>query len=275
MTIKNIITITSVLLVFAAVGYGVYSTLTQKNEPNFAPLAIELCASELLKSEATLHHNDIQQQLTQTLKAQEMALWQDITQETGIDKATCDKRAREYQTYFGKENRAASKATTEMLSSDVAHFVKGIIQECGLDKLEIHLLPDQMKTSPAAADTNLLYITESLFNDLSDNEKKFVIAHELGHIINQDVAHQSALDTLAKERGLSKKILSAVNRFREERADLFAITQGEDYRKGAIEFAHNYHTKYGIQTADTHPKFIQRLSAAQTIDTLYQSVATA
>jgi Zn-dependent protease with chaperone function len=270
---KNILILIIGAAVIAALCYMTYMRLSTHGE-QIAPLATELCATKLMQSATNLNEIEVQTELVQTLAEKEVSLWNDIAEKTGVTKAMCDKLAGEYQKQFARENRTEIKKTAseKHLSPELVQKVKAIVNDCGITA-ELHIVAGKMKVSPAAADTNLLYVSEPVFTKLSDAEQRFVIAHELGHIVNRDTAHQSALEALIQEECENRaSFITAINRLREERADLFAINQGPQYRQGAIEFAQKSHKKYGTETADTHPKYIQRLSAAQTVDTLYRSL---
>lgn len=274
---KQIIVVSIALLsaTIAGIGFTKYAPKSRTNvAQDIAPLQTEVFAQNCL-NQLQNDTSEIAAEFSKNLVERENNMWSDITNKTGINRTLCKKQTQEYNAYFKKDNRKAVQSHKNKLSQETIKKIQAIVEECGLSNIELHLVADNAKTSPAAADTNVLYVTENLFNNLSTLEQKFVIGHELGHIVYQDTAEQSALEDMVPNRSKHTDLLSAISRFREERADVFAMNQGCDYRKGAIEFAQNYHNKYGVQTANTHPKFIQRLTTAQAVDELYQAVQIA
>jgi hypothetical protein len=175
-----------------------------------------------------------------------------------------------------QENLSSSTDDDEMgegapLSDEIKNIIITILNDFGVDPDTIRILPFNHK-SPAAALATVIFINEELFKKLSPCAQKFVIAHELHHILYKDWLAQEALAAILKTDAYPQEKNNPVNelfRFHEYRADIYAALKNREYAQGYIEFITEMIKIMGENAGITHPKCSQRLALAHQILAAY------
>ena len=177
------------------------------------------------------------------------------------EQAKQENRSRYLRSDFPGGSRNISQKTTQ--------FVRGIIQELGLDPATITIVGFN-DISPAAATERVIYINEPEFITYSETAKRFVIGHELQHILHKDNHSRYTLELVThnevEKMGNNKDHpLCQYNRFKEKRADVVMATQNKEWAQGYLTFAKEWHKRAGDNPGITHPFNKDRVVLAQNI----------
>ena len=203
---------------------------------------------------------------TQELEHEHEKVWQEFTN-IGISKQRYQQaRKNLYQKYL----RSDVPFTDKKVSAQTERFVKAVMKECGLDQNKVRIC-GYSDRSPAAATERVIYVNEEVFSNMSQSAKRFVIGHEIQHILHGDNSARYILETLAgneTEELAPKKPnhpLLQYSRFKERRADVKTALQGPDWAEAYLSFAKERLEKVGDTPGVTHPKHSDRLTLAQAI----------
>lgn len=214
------------------------------------------------------------EQLKQELEQQEQLAWDLLRTNTKINKKEClEKQKKDYSHYkkIQIENQNYKRSHYPKLKEKTIHFVQDILQDFGLNSVNVQIVPYKGQGSPAAADDGTIFIDEQEFANFSVDACKFCIAHEIAHLQAQDESFYESICSLAKRKKTSqqkrKKALDTFRRFQEIRADMTALLQGgEKYARGAFDFFYKLQELDGGDNPGiTHPKTSKRIEIAQNI----------
>ena len=159
---------------------------------------------------------------------------------------------------------------TTQISTETTQFVHGIMQEHGVDPAKVTLVGFN-DISPAAATEKVIYINEPEFNNYSQAARRFVIGHELQHILHKDNSSRYTLELMcngakAEEMGDNKDHpLCQYNRLKEKRADVKTATRSLDWAESYLAFAQEWYKRAGEHPGITHPKNVDRIALAKDI----------
>lgn len=153
------------------------------------------------------------------------------------------------------------------ISPETRTFVQGILKEFGIDPKEITLV-GWKDISPAGASEKVMYINQEELNKYSDRAKRFVIGHEIQHILHQDNFSRYTLELMlnnqVEKMGQQKDHpLCQFNRFKETRADVKTALKGKEWAEGYLEFTKVFHKRAGNNPGITHPLIQDRIALAQ------------
>lgn len=174
------------------------------------------------------------------LKQEQTALWKDVTELTGITFDEGKKLVAELQKAHDQETADLKKQLS--LGKDVAPHIKTLIdivvRDLGCQPLDIISCE-----YPVAAATHgpIVFVNEEIFNTMSTLAQKFVVAHEIIHILLQD----DEIRFVFKNKGFftnDESLDYAMNklyRFQELRADMLAALTNAEYAQGYNEYVHN------------------------------------
>jgi Peptidase family M48 len=202
----------------------------------------------------------------QELEQEHEKVWQEFTK-IGISKQRYQEaRKRLYQKYV----RSDIPFTNKKVSPQTEQFVKTVMKECGLNPNKVKIAGYNDR-SPAAATEQIIYVNEQIFSAMSESAKRFVIGHEIQHILHGDNSARYILETLAgnETENLAPKKpnhpLLQYSRFKERRADIKTALQGQEWSKAYLAFAKERLEKCGDTPGVTHPKHSDRFKLAQAI----------
>jgi Peptidase family M48 len=174
-------------------------------------------------------------------------------------------RKKYYKEYLKSEKHACD---TKPISRKTVDSVRTIARDLGLNIHNIKILGFE-DTSPAAATQTIIYINEQCFSELSEMSKRFVIGHEIQHILHQDNFERYILENLCNE-GIENiqhdhnHPLCQFSRFKERRADIKTALHSDTMAQAYLEFTKE-RLKSGDSRGITHPKNSDRWKLADRI----------
>ena len=205
-------------------------------------------------------HKALQTIYQEKLTNHEQQIWHQITQKTGILLEDAKKERR----IINEHKKNAIKTIDTSISKENRELIQNTLLEFGINPKTIQLKAYGNKDSALSADDYIIYIHEPTFNAFSIDAKKFVIAHEIQHILNQDTSMDGALwRLLGHTRKAIQPEIDALSRFTELRADVGALLHNPEYLEGGIIFFKTLLEDDGDPATISHPKNSQRLSVAQ------------
>ena len=210
----------------------------------------------------------------QQLNKQGDVIWNELNQSYGVDKQRC---AQQEQTVAQQYKRAAlnerNNAPRTSLSPEIKQLVTNVLKDFGVNPRNIAIVPYKEKAY-AAADSFTIFINESEMNTLSHEEQRFVIGHELGHMLYQDNLTEYALSSLMQaKKQQTKKDRQKIARLHEMRADINALTKDIDYAQGGVNFFKRLLNDFGEGSGTSHPKASDRLEQSQLVLNLLKQEA--
>ncbi|MGE0206485.1 MAG: hypothetical protein AB7R69_01405 [Candidatus Babeliales bacterium] len=157
------------------------------------------------------------------------------------------------------------------VSDQTKQFVNGILKELGVDPATI-TITGWDDISPAAATEHIIYINEKEFSNYSLPARRFIIGHEIQHILHKDNWSRYSLELLCnneveKMAGKKDHPLCQYSRFKEKRADVTMATTSKEWAEGYLAFAKEWHKRAGDNPGVTHPLNKDRVALAQDIVT--------
>jgi hypothetical protein len=176
------------------------------------------------------------------LKQEEAVVWKEIEAVFGITKQQCDElKAQWHDEYVAlvdemiKQQRAADKPTEENQALGTS-----ILREFGLNPAVIEIVPWKEPVSGGSTDRTV-FINEKRIASMPADVKKFLMGHEISHVLNKDHSTDFVLAKLRVMKNIpeSAELTNALNNFsyfKELRADITAMLHGPDYIKGQIMY---------------------------------------
>lgn len=204
----------------------------------------------------------VQEYYQNKLKAHEHRVWQKLNG-IGITKKTCDALRDKYAD-------TQKPVISKKISKKTVALIHDVLKFFNLDPQKIAIV-DYQDPSPAATSNSTIYICEPLFNKLSEASQRFVIGHEIHHMMHGDSILCSCFHDLLDDNdpNLSSKNhpFNEHSRFREFRADIETAIASPEYAQGYIEFMKETIKLSGHNPGITHPKHTERLALAEKIYT--------
>ncbi len=159
------------------------------------------------------------------------------------------------------------------IPAHVRNIIHSVLQDFNVDPATIKLQA-YYYYSPAAAGHDTIFIDEKECNHYSDLVLRFIIGHEVQHIINHDYVTKYSLEELSKKSDCDKKdieeALAYYTCFTEQRADLLTASKDKDYAQGLLEFSAACLEEDGDDEHMGYPKNSKRLLMAQNVLQLHQ-----
>jgi HD-GYP domain-containing protein (c-di-GMP phosphodiesterase class II) len=185
---------------------------------------------------------------------------------------TAEKIAAYKKNYYQQYIESDQSATPNNVAKPIQDFVHGILKDHGINPHEITLVK-WTDPSPAAATLKRIFINEKTFSELSESARRFVIGHEVQHILHEDNLTiflinnilETDIEKLAENTNNHNHPYCLYSRFIEKRADMKAALKNELYAQGYVDFLQERIKKYGDTPTGTHPLRAERLKVAQTI----------
>ena len=203
------------------------------------------------------------------IKKEEQAVWSKLRTIGITPERFEEERMRRRSQYLRSDVPFNSKP----ISAQTKQFVQNIMKECGLNLNTITITGFNVG-SPAAATERVIYVNEAMFSALSPAAKKFVVGHEIQHILHGDnsarytielMANADTEDMARKYRKPNGHPLLYYSRFKERRADVKTALMGPEWAQGYLAFAKERLEKQGNTPGVTHPSHSDRFALAQRI----------
>ncbi len=195
------------------------------------------------------------------LDEKEAEAWAQL-KKLNIDKATVVQKAQ------GLRKKITKRHIDKSIATSTRTLVDTVLTQSGIDPETIALYHREKSYSAAAAGNSCLYITQDIFNGLTQQAKKFVIGHEAQHIINSDTLVLQVVEEFTDHLKLNPTSpdcpINYLSRFFEFRADIRAASLGAEFAQGYVERAHGW-LKNNADFGTCHPKHAERLAWAQKI----------
>jgi len=195
----------------------------------------------------------------------EKDFWKEFESKTGLThKQILEQRAKWSNDFYRpiakkqKEARPLSKAMRKKANL--------VIKDFGINPRDITVCHGVLGLSQCFSDDWTIWINEEQMNMESENIQKFIIAHELAHVIHKDASLYATLNKILN--GKHQDLLATFSKIQEARADAFGLTQNKEYCDGAIESFSILLKQRGDFEDYIHPKNSERLQTAQTISDL-------
>jgi predicted metal-dependent hydrolase len=208
--------------------------------------------------------------LLRSIEQEERAVDQALAQ-IGI---TLEKRKAARKKYYVSYMKSDIPDSTMPISKKTKLFIKQVAKEFGLDIRRIKILGYD-EFSPAAATQRILYVNETRLLNLSESAQRFVLGHEMQHILHSDTFERYILATLCNaqieqtEQNKAHPILQCL-RFHERRADIKTALHNEGMADAYVAFAKEQ-LQFGDTPGITHPKNSDRLQLAERIASIQPS----
>ncbi len=174
------------------------------------------------------------------LKQEEEALWKDVTTLTNVTFDACKTLRQEFQEAHDKETAELKQQLSlgKEVAPHIREVIESVVRDLGCQPLEIISCE-----YPVAAATHgpVVFVNEEIFNTMSTLAQKFVVAHEIIHILLQDDETRFVF----KNKGFFTNdssldyAMNKLYRFQELRADMLAALTNTDYARGYNEYVHN------------------------------------
>ena len=198
------------------------------------------------------------------LKQQEDTAWKEL-EKSGITRNKFEQAKSELQEEFHALD--TPPADSQPVSAETESIIKEVLKEFGRNADDISIVSHDIQ-APIAASDKILFVNEKIFNQFSLESQRFVIAHEIQHMLHQDTA---TTFTINKLRNNDEPItdpdhpVNRFSRFREERADIETALTSKHWAENYETFAKEVTQKWGDTDDPTHPKNSERLALAHNI----------
>lgn len=214
-----------------------------------------------------------------TLQTQEKALWDEFSQK-GITHKQLKKLKKKNKNLYTKSMEAYEKemCSPTPLSPATISLINTVLSDFGFKKNKVKILSYTFQSPAASHDGKALLINEEIFTQFSLVAQKFLVAHELIHIMNQDSITEFCINQYANQNPSIdfKDLLERYSRYCEIRADFYAASKSAEYAQGYLAFMREVlvdeETEFYAQPLPTHPDDHERLHLAQNITDHYQRV---
>ena len=207
--------------------------------------------------------------LQTSLKREEEQVWQEIEHALGIAKEQiiAIKKEQNWQKNYADEMKILidKKHSDQSISRKNMELIEQMMHLCGLDPKKINIVSSN-GFSPAATTDTTLFINEEKINALSPSVQKFILVHEMSHIINRDHSTRCILEDLQEDQKDNTHLEHAINHikyFSETKADVFAILHGQEFAQGQIDFMEQCLKLHGNKPGRSHPSNGERLAMGQ------------
>jgi Zn-dependent protease with chaperone function len=197
----------------------------------------------------------------QWLNEQEAILWQELEGVFGITKEQAEEYKKAwYPEYLKmveemiKEDRVADQPREENKK-----LINSILTDLGIDPATIAIIPWNKQVAGGSFDQTI-FINETILAQMPSLVQKFIIGHEIMHIVHKD--HSTSF-VLAQMRAINKiedspvltQALQHFGYFKEIRADLEIMLRGKEYVQGEVKLMErSLQATNGVEKeSPTHP----------------------
>lgn len=191
----------------------------------------------------------------------EQALWQSFEQK-GLPYA-------QFAALKDKKTVDRPSNAKQNVDAGIKELFYAIAQDFDVNPKTIALQKVSDGECEAWADKQTMVINEPLFLRLPHQAQRFVLAHELQHIIHNDHEDRYTFDTVMQQANVSGDTALDLERqfyrFQEERADVLAALKNQEYAQAYECCMQNYLATIGETDNPEHPKMTDRKKLAQRI----------
>lgn len=213
------------------------------------------------------------------LKQEHSPLWEKL-EKYGITPDRIEKLIQEHQEFYQKEIKKYEKqmCCKEPLSAPLLKVVDEVLADFGFKSNEINILSYTFE-SPAASHEHGLFINEAILGEFSLKAQRFLIAHELIHILHNDSIRAFVIELYARKNPAQSlsDLLIEYSQYCEKRADICASLKSPQYAQGYLDFMNAVLADEQADTyqdaAPSHPQDRERLEIAQNIVNMVNSTA--
>lgn len=174
-----------------------------------------------------------------------------------------EKCARIYKT-IANTRKGAKKAVTidNRIPTEIVTLVYEVAADFGISDKELSInYDDNNKLGEAWVRGMTIYINPERISAYSEKAQRYIIAHEMSHIVHDDCTWRDAMRTAKFPQDAIDQIIKV----QEINADLYAYTKNKVYAQGGIECYEQDLKWYGNTDHKTHPCNQDRLIMAQNI----------
>lgn len=224
-------------------------------------------------STPVLSGNATEEKIMQHLHSLEEKAWKKLNK-CGITKEQCLEALQN----LTEKPTASEELSEKPLSEKMKTLVYSVLKDFNVDPQNIQLQAYYCQ-SPAASTDNTILIDEKACSNYPELVLRFILGHELQHILYNDYLMSYILWVLSNQKKDTseklEKALAFYARFTEERADLLASLQNQKYAQGFLEFTKMTLKQDGdsAEVEKTHPGNAKRLQVAQNIVQAMSSAA--
>ncbi len=197
-------------------------------------------------------------------------VWQALSS-IGITEERCRiVNKQRYELYTKETEKAFCKPEGE-ISNKTKTMINQVMLEFGVEPTDITVIATTKMLGTANACDKLLMVNEKNFSYFSEPAQKFIIGHEVQHILNKDHSTCSVIRNLLPAQEKEQLMLPRQHplmqfyRFKEERADIGAAIKNEEWANNYLAYTKEMMEIYGNVDRPTHPKSSDRLNMAQNI----------
>ncbi len=213
-------------------------------------------------------------QLLKLVNEQEINAWKAM-ETLGITKEECYKKVSEWEKEYQQSHPRVS--VDKNLSKSIVQLIKELLVTYGVNPAKVTLERYDNGLSAAGATNDTICVNQQKFNSLPADAQRFVIAHEIQHIIYKDAIVKEVLKDHLKIKSTHTNVidspLNQLSRFFEIRADVMASLKNPAIADGYVKRAHLWLTENGYNPGTSHPKHEERLALAQQITQVHQQSA--
>lgn len=245
------------LLIVLIIGAGIFGALRLKQvKTPIATVSLNNTVDQL---------TDVNAQIDQ----RETATWQQLAHDTGVTKERCSQIQQQLEcTYQARENEQPHQGLQSSgLSQKTITLVQGILTDFNIDSSSVIVMAID-ENVPAYSDGHrIICINEEALTAYPNDAQKFIIAHELGHIINRHAIQSDALESALQSHPQAHQYTQKFNKMYEMQADATAIAHSKKYAQAGMSYLTTYLERNGNFESPTHPSAHERLAVAQKIHT--------
>lgn len=195
------------------------------------------------------------------LQQEENNSWKGLEATHGVTKQKADElKVKWHDEYVNLVNEMIkSEQDADKPTDENKKLVDSILREYKLDPATIETIVWKQPVSGGSTDRTV-FINEKRLAPMPLMVKKFVIAHEMAHVISKDHSTDFVLAKLRQMNNIPDspaltKALQDFAYFKELRADILAMLLGNDYVRGQIMYMEHQLKASGgsLQDDSTHP----------------------
>ena len=186
-------------------------------------------------------------------------------QKLNITKEKLEKGFEQYKQEFDK---AVQIKKFDTVSSSTQALVIEILKEFKLNPDEIKIASFD-HPAPAASCDGVIFINEQRFLRHSLEAQRFMIGHEIQHLLSHDSFKDFVISKLIQDldNAEKSKILSNYSKIVEQLADNKTALTSPEWAQRYLEFMQESAVQDGNQAKTIHPQHSERLQIAQAIVT--------
>lgn len=243
----------------------------QESAPQISQINPEIVSTFKI---APLAEADSKEFYEKWLAQEELEIWKGLEKFFGINKQQCnDLKVQwhdEYVNLVAKMNN--DERAPEQITQENKDLIGSILKECGLNPETVSPVNWNKPISGGSTDSTV-FINQSRIAPMPLEVKKYVIAHEIAHVVNQDHSTDFVLVKLRQLKNIPEtpelnQALEKFAHFKELRADIMAMLHGKEYAQGQIAYMEFQLKCAGValentNSSATHPTDFERYNVGK------------